>query len=619
MKTTKLIALVFVFAFLLATLTLTVNPVVATHQAEPADGNVTPAANPAIGWLGDRIVDGNPPTTPSYYPSIATAGDGSLWVAYEYYNTVYGKYNIKVSRSTDGGVTWALMYTLTSTYNLFLPSIAVDPYNNFVYVVFEREFTLTDHDIHMIRYNATSGTWSYSYYPDDSTFDDYNPAIACEYTYGLYINYLFVTWERHISATDTEIVFAKSVDYGVTWTETTLTTHGAGALTDEPSITYAAGVYVDIAYREYNFSTGLFRIGLLRSITEGGSFVAGAVTSFFTNGVYDPSIVATHGGGMVVCAYEYAYSPTDYDIYYSYSQDNGVTWSTTNAMATSTAMEVNPHLTVDGMGLQSNYVGYVHAMYVKYETVGSRTNGVYYTKANFGAITTWSPAVQIANDNAFVSSGAPNVADRAITTRNNVPVVVWTDQRTGYLGVYDTTWGGLYTIDTSPSGLQLVVDGYVYTAPVAFYWAYNSVHTLSVSSPQGQNSFLRWSDGGTQTHVVTANLPSGGLWQQLIVAYFTPTLTLVLSPSTVARGSPLTISGQLTPGLATTISLYYRTSVNNPWALAATLPTNSGGAYSVTVTVPMSLPTGTYSLVAVWYNPANNRYAVSYVEAETIT
>jgi hypothetical protein len=70
---------------------------------------------------------------------------------------------------------------------------------------------------------------------------------------------------------------------------------------------------------------------------------------------------------------------------------------------------------------------------------------------------------------------------------------------------------------------------------------------------------------------------------------------------------------------ATSISLYYRTSTSNPWALAATLPTNTAGAYSVSVTVPTYLTPGTYDLVAVWYNSANNRYAASDVKKLTIT
>lgn len=102
-----------------------------------------------------------------------------------------------------------------------------------------------------------------------------------------------------------------------------------------------------------------------------------------------------------------------------------------------------------------------------------------------------------------------------------------------------------------------------------------------------------------------------------------PTLTLNLSPSTVARGSPLTISGQLTPapGAPATIYLYYRYPHNTgTWRLATTLKTNAAGAYIAVATVPLNLPPGQYDLVAVWFNPTPPpKYALSTINLLTIT
>ena len=69
---------------------------------------------------------------------------------------------------------------------------------------------------------------------------------------------------------------------------------------------------------------------------------------------------------------------------------------------------------------------------------------------------------------------------------------------------------GLYTVVTSPSGLQITVDGTDYTAPHIFNWLPGSTHTVSVPSPQSGPSggtpyvFSSWSDGGPQDHTVTA-------------------------------------------------------------------------------------------------------------------
>jgi hypothetical protein len=69
--------------------------------------------------------------------------------------------------------------------------------------------------------------------------------------------------------------------------------------------------------------------------------------------------------------------------------------------------------------------------------------------------------------------------------------------------------GSSVTIATSPVGLMVVVDGTAATAPQTFTWIAGSQHTLSVMSPQQggvgtRYAFSAWSDGGGQTHTVSA-------------------------------------------------------------------------------------------------------------------
>ena len=66
-----------------------------------------------------------------------------------------------------------------------------------------------------------------------------------------------------------------------------------------------------------------------------------------------------------------------------------------------------------------------------------------------------------------------------------------------------------YTVSTNPSGLQIAVDSATYSAPHTFNWSPGSSHNLSVSSPQSGPTGTRyvyssWSDGGAQTHTITA-------------------------------------------------------------------------------------------------------------------
>jgi hypothetical protein len=68
------------------------------------------------------------------------------------------------------------------------------------------------------------------------------------------------------------------------------------------------------------------------------------------------------------------------------------------------------------------------------------------------------------------------------------------------------------TLAGIPGGLTVNVDGTDYTTPTSFTWATNSSHILSAAGAQlsmdghARYPFLSWSDGGAQTHTVTAPL-----------------------------------------------------------------------------------------------------------------
>jgi hypothetical protein len=68
------------------------------------------------------------------------------------------------------------------------------------------------------------------------------------------------------------------------------------------------------------------------------------------------------------------------------------------------------------------------------------------------------------------------------------------------------------TITTNLAGLQITVDGSTVSAPRKFFWAAGSNHTIGVASPQGAGGtrmvFTGWSDGGAQSHTLTASAPA---------------------------------------------------------------------------------------------------------------
>ncbi|GAA4958563.1 PQQ-dependent sugar dehydrogenase [Actinoplanes utahensis] len=60
------------------------------------------------------------------------------------------------------------------------------------------------------------------------------------------------------------------------------------------------------------------------------------------------------------------------------------------------------------------------------------------------------------------------------------------------------------TFTTVPAGLQLTVGSTAETTPFSRTVIQGSVNTVSAPSPQGSSTFTSWSDGGGQTHEITA-------------------------------------------------------------------------------------------------------------------
>jgi uncharacterized repeat protein (TIGR02543 family) len=100
------------------------------------------------------------------------------------------------------------------------------------------------------------------------------------------------------------------------------------------------------------------------------------------------------------------------------------------------------------------------------------------------------------------------------------------------------------TINTSPQGLLVSVDGTEFTAPVNATWQVGSKHVLSTTTPQRQVPGVdyespTWSDGGAISHTVTAS-PNTTAYTVTFQAYYK--LTISASPSA---------GGSVTPALDT--------------------------------------------------------------------
>jgi len=637
---------------------------------------------PGSGWKPDVVVAGTltheqEPSIATYIHP--TTGAATLYaVARHYYSGfIPPRWGIRLYKSTNEGASWSLIaerWWAIPPRDLLNPSIAVSPYNGTVFVAVQVSEWLDpffSNDIYVYQFPGPTDPYGI----DWSIEDHRSPKIVSEYGFGS-LNSLYVTYEAWFGKDDRDLMFAYSHDWGKTWTTSRL----RGALLTpeqedvftEMDITYAYfQKCVFIAYRHSIDYTTQGHIDVSYSWDPGNPHAwihKEDVSNVDYLDFHSPTIATARvelpgGPPQPVMV---AYNKDGGGLFYAWSLDGGDTWSGGDDeyhwIKSVWLSAVSPKLTVDGMGTELlNATGNFH---LAYATPG----GLYYAQLPWwdipqfreapdgqlywGQLLGWPYAALhgIVTDKDASVWGTP-----AITTYTRKvgtewlwePAVAWTDNRNLNYDIYYSTPGTNFNITYFPSNQTVVAGKSIsYAVTVSIVSGPTTYVALEGTAhwPKFLSTYVQWDYSTTQLlppdyntsklKLYTSNLmPPGdyqftaaaiiGGYRRIILIPYTvtapPTLKLDISPSTVARGSPVTIYGYLWPGMTTTIYLFYRyPHATGPWKLATTIPTSSGGSYSVTATVPMGLTPGQYDLVAFWVNLANGSYATSTIEVLTI-
>jgi parallel beta-helix repeat protein len=368
--------------------------------------------------------------------SMATDSNGYFYVAYEDWYPAGGKQAIFLERSVDGGRTWSVLTQwYWVAYDCHNPSIAIDPYDNKVYVAYELEISTSQHDIYCCAYTPATGEKHVRV--DTGTGDDRFPSVTSEYQYGS-ANWQYISYEYVYNYDDRDLMFAKSTDHGTTWSAKKL--HGDWPdfnVHAQTSITNAEG-NIYIAYKwgaDYNSAC---EIRVDRSTDFGSSWTQVTDVDGLPNGCSFPSIAATRGGDCVIVAFQYAYSASDTDIWYSYSMDKGSNWVKRCQLFTSSVCnEETPVLAVDGGGSTRNDVGgFVHVAC----KVGSY---IEYASSSYASLYFLNSKVLVSD--RWVGKGLAITTQYKNITNEFNPSIVWTDERTN--DIYYSTTGHVYNLN----------------------------------------------------------------------------------------------------------------------------------------------------------------------------
>jgi len=398
-----------------------------------------------ISWTIEKLVNLNQNFREDQI-SIATDGNGWLYMAFADQYPGTSQSQVFVKHSVDGGISWLWDCSVADAgHDLGFPSIAIDPYSNDIYVAFEREWTSSDHDIFALW--RVNGLWGVSSVANSLGYDDRYPSITSEYQYGS-LNRQYISYEYVYNDNDRDLMFVKSSDHGATWSVKKL--HGNwpdGNVHAQTCITNAEG-YVYISYKWGVDYSSPSEIRIDRSTDFGNTWSQYSDIDGLPNGCSFPSVAATHGGNSVVVAFQYEWSATDIDVWYSYSADKGSSWTKGKPLFISgLENEKHPVLTVDGGGTTNNdvkghfYVVCKSGSYAKYR------------KAHYTNLLSWSNPEFVSD--RWISEGL------AVTTQMRdgyfYPCVAWTCGRTRNI-YYSTREPGTVSVPDDYSTIQMAIN-----------------------------------------------------------------------------------------------------------------------------------------------------------------
>ncbi len=413
-------------------------------------------------------------------PDIASHSDGTLYSAFEHNDASVSEHTfIQIKRSTDGGDTWTDFFRVTNpSTNLNEPSIVVgEGDQDWVFIAYNKE----DPSYVEVARIATSGMGGEIRTLETPSFTTCKNARIAVDDLGYY--YVYVAYIRN-AVLDTDVHFARSTDFGLTWEVSDITSEGKHYC--DIAVGRWGKVYV-VAQKGDIDDNG--KIYLRLSTNYGSSFTSEQDIST-TNKDNFPRIATMPGTNTAVMTYTYAYSSSDHDLYYSYTEDGGSTWTTSRWLRTTIRDEKYADIAAIGSGF-----------YAAFHEMGKvRITSTASIGAGFSS-------VEDVSDEATAIEYFPAIT-ASYETSSGCPAVVWNLRYsdTDYDILFDKNCCTPVSADISASGTG---GDYPYTATFtdnstgvfeSREWTVNGV-----SQGSGETLEYNFAEPGTHTVILTVS------------------------------------------------------------------------------------------------------------------
>ncbi len=248
--------------------------------------------------------------------------------------------------------------------------------------------------------------------------DQTSPALAVDFQGRAY-----VVWEDYRNG-DWDIYFAKSTDFGATWSSPNakVSTDGSNSTQSAPQIAIGPdGTLYTVWQDDRN---GDYDIYFAKSTNGGTNWTDPNIkVDNGTLGQTTPTIAVSSAGTIFVAWEDYRWG--NYDIYFSKSTDGGFTWSDDNKRInrdSTTTKQLRPTMAVDSTGV----------IYVAWQDQITGDNDIHIGKSSDGGETWLDPSIRVNTDLGTQGQGIPSIA----IYDSDCIYLVWEDNRLGNPDVY---------------------------------------------------------------------------------------------------------------------------------------------------------------------------------------
>jgi len=309
----------------------------------------------------------------SLYPDMAVDSSDVIHIVWADYSP--GNYEIYYKKSTDHGNSWSAPQRLTWNSGLSdTPKIVIDWLGS-LHVVWS-DSSFSSYEI-LYKSSADSGnTWGAVKRLTYTSVNSRNPDIERD------LNNIYVVWDQPKSSYN-QILFKKSTDYGVTWLapqNLTFTNRNSYV----PVMVRDANSDIHVVWHED--MSGNIEIIHKKSTDNGNTWSAPKRLTYLSGDSIYPAAGVDPHGGIYVTWQERTHGPDE--IYFKYSSDGGSNWAASKRLTWNSGYSQKPKIVItSGLFLTAG----VHIVYLD----GSPSNyDVYYQKSTNNG-TNWLPRVRI--------------------------------------------------------------------------------------------------------------------------------------------------------------------------------------------------------------------------------